>query len=66
MKKEDYEIDKQWVYDKNTTLDDLSEEDIRWLEENDPERLDEINSNTNKMYLDMMFPDAEDEDERCF
>lgn len=61
MVKEDYEIDEQWVYGENTTLDDLSEEDISWLEENDPDRLDEINSNTEKMYRDMMFPDGEDD-----
>lgn len=61
MVKEDYEIDEQWVYGENTTLDDLSEEDISWLEENDPDRLDEINFNTEKMYRDMMFPDGEDD-----
>lgn len=27
MKKETYEIDEQWVYNENTTLDDLSDED---------------------------------------
>ncbi len=61
MKNEDYEIDKQWVYGENTTLDDLSDEAIRWLEDNDPDRLDGINSNTEDMYRDMMFPDEEDD-----
>ena len=63
MEQEDYEIDKKWVYGENTTLDDLSDEDISWLEENDPDRLDEINSNTEDMYLDMMFPDGRDDDD---
>ena len=59
---EDYEIDEKWVYGENTTLDDLSDEDISWLEENDPDRLDEIGSNTEDMYMDMMFPDGPDDD----
>ncbi len=54
------DIDKDWVYEENTTLDDLSDEDISWLEDNDPDRLDEINSNTGDMYRDMMFPDGDD------
>jgi hypothetical protein len=62
MAKEDYEIDEKWVYGENTTLDDLSDEDISWLEENDPDRLDEISSNTEDMYMDMMFPDGQDDD----
>lgn len=62
MEKEDYEIDEKWVYGENTTLDDLSDEDISWLEENDPDRLDEIGSNTEDMYMDMMFPDGPDDD----
>ena len=62
MEKEDYEIDEKWVYGENTTLDDLSDEDISWLEENDPDRLDEIGSNTEDMYMDMMFPDGQDDD----
>lgn len=59
---EEYEIDEKWVYSENTTLDDLSDEDISWLEENDPDRLDEIGSNTEDMYMDMMFPDGLDDD----
>jgi len=55
------DIDKDWVYEENTTLDDLSDEDISWLEDNDPDRLDEINSNTGDMYRDMMFPDGDDD-----
>ena len=62
MAEEEYEIDEKWVYGENTTLDDLSDEDISWLEENDPDRLDEIGSNTEDMYMDMMFPDGRDED----
>ena len=62
MAEEEYEIDEKWVYGENTTLDDLSDEDISWLEENDPDRLDEIGSNTEDMYMDMMFPDGQDDD----
>lgn len=62
MAEEEYEIDEKWVYGENTTLDDLSDEDISWLEENDPDRLDEIGSNTEDMYMDMMFPDGLDDD----
>lgn len=62
MAEEEYEIDEKWVYGENTTLDDLSDEDISWLEENDPDRLDEIGSNTEDMYMDMMFPDGPDDD----
>ena len=58
----EYEIDEKWVYGENTTLDDLSDEDISWLEENDPDRLDEIGSNTEDMYMDMMFPNGLDDD----
>ena len=36
-------------------MDDLSDEQIEWLEENDPDRLGEIGENTNDMYRDMMF-----------
>lgn len=63
MEKEDYEIDEKWVYGENTTLDELSDEDINWLEENDPDRLDEISSNTEDMCLDMMYPDGRDDDD---
>lgn len=59
---EGYEIDEKWVYGENTTLDDLSDEDISWLEENDPDRLDKIGSNTEDMYMDMMFPNGLDDD----
>lgn len=37
-------------------MDDLSDEEIEWMEENDPERLDEIGENTNDLYRDMMYP----------
>jgi hypothetical protein len=60
MKEED--IDREWVYGKNTTMDDLSDEQIEWLEENDPDRLGEIGENTNDMYRDMMFPDGLEDD----
>lgn len=47
---------------EDRTLDDLTDEEIAYLEANDPERLEVINDNTNEMMLSIMFPDGMDEE----
>jgi len=58
--KEDIDLDH--IYDDDIIMDDLSDEEVEYLEENDPDRLAEIGGNTNSHYRDMMFPDGEDDD----
>lgn len=63
MKPYEEEIDYGKINDPETTLDDLSDEEYEWLEENDPDRLAEIGDETNERYRDEMFPDGEDDDQ---
>ena len=48
---------------ENRTLDDLTEEEIEEMEQKDPERLAQINENTNEVSLRMMFPNGMDDDD---
>lgn len=48
------EIDKDWVYGTNTKLFDLTDSQIEWLADCDPNRLDDIYKQTN-------VPDGDDE-----
>ena len=60
---EEEEIDRDYIYKKSRTLDDLDDKEYDWLEKNDPDRLAEIGDETNEKYRKMMYPDGEDDDQ---
>ena len=57
------EINLDYIYDDDIILDDLTDEEYDYLEENDPDRLAEISGNTNDYYNDLMFPDGNPDDD---
>lgn len=48
---------------ENRTLNDFSDEELDYMEENDPDRYNQVCENTNEDMLNMMFPNGSDEDD---
>ncbi len=48
---------------EDRTLDDFSDEELDDMEQNDPERYEQVCENTNEDMTEMMYPNGSDEDE---
>jgi len=60
MKEEEIDLDR--LYEDGLIMDDLSDEEVEYLDENDPDRLAEIGGNTNDYYRELMFPEGDEDD----